>query len=260
VALAFIDDSLHKYVAETGARVGAPLVASMPLSTRVEGQEASGNQVIADLVPLGQPGASITERLQQIHASTGKVKDRARKMSGPMRQTYVMLLLGLTAVPELVPGLSAAPSSNVLISNMAGPKEQLYLGGAAVRGMLGMPILPPSPCLNITFVSIMGKICLGVASTPEAMSNPGRYIELLQESFAELEQALVPATATGKRAAGRKTTARKPARSKAARGQSAAGKVARKKAVPKTKAAAKKPRGSTRAAGQAPARKRPSRS
>jgi WS/DGAT/MGAT family acyltransferase len=119
VALTFIDDSLHKYLAEIGASVESPLVASMPLSTRVEGQESSGNQVIADMVPMGQPHASIEERLQQIHDSTDKVKDRARKMSAPMRQTYVMLLLGLTAVPELLPGVNPAPSSNVLISNMA---------------------------------------------------------------------------------------------------------------------------------------------
>jgi hypothetical protein len=145
-----------------------------------------------------------------------------------MRQTYVMLLLGLTAVPELLPGVNPAPSSNVLISNMAGPGEQLYLGGAPVRAMLGMPILPPSPCLNITFVSIMGQICLGVASTPEAMSNPGRYIELLLESFAELEQALVPGQAVGKHVARKKTRPRKAAPQKTARK-----KVAAKKAAPK---------------------------
>ena len=214
VAVTFIDDALHKYLAEIGASTRKPLVASIPLSTRVEGQEASGNQVMADLVPLGQPEAAITDRLRQVHDSTAKVKNRARNMSAPMQQTYVMLLLGLTAVPELIPGVSAAPSANVLISNMAGPREQLYLGGAPVRAMLGMPILPPTPCLNVTFVSIMGKICLGVASTPEAMDNPGRYIELLLESMAELEQALIPAR---KRSARKKAAPRKAARKKVVR-------------------------------------------
>lgn len=231
VALAFIDDALHKYLVENGAGVELPLVASMPLSTRVKGEEASGNQVIADLVPLGQPCSAITDRLQEIHDSTGKVKDRARKMSAPMRQTYVMLLLGVTTVPEMMPGVNAAPSANVLVSNMAGPGEQLYLGGAPVRAMLGMPILPPTPCLNVTFVSMMGKICLGVASTPEAMSNPGRYVELLLESLGELEQALVPARSARKRATSKKVTTRKTASRKAPR----------KKAAPKKAAAKKKP-------------------
>jgi hypothetical protein len=152
----------------------------------------------------------------------------------------MMLLLGLTAVPELIPGVSAAPSANVLISNMAGPGEQLYLGGAPLRAMFGMPILPPSPCLNITFVSMMGKIFLGVASTPEAMSNPGRYVELLLASFAELEQALVPAQGAGKRVPGKKTTSRKTVPAKTARKKPAAGKAARKKVAP-NKAASKKP-------------------
>lgn len=214
VALAFIDDALHKYLAEVGAGVKAPLVASIPLSTRVEGQEAGGNQVIADLVQLGQPDAPPLDRLRQIHESTDKVKDRVRKMSAPMRQTYVMLLLGLTAVPELMPGLNAAPSTNVVISNMAGPPEQLYLGGAQVRAMLGLPILPPNPCLNITFVSLMGKICLGVASTPEAMANPGRYIELLLESMGQLEQALLPVRGKGRRPAAKKVKPKNSGRKK----------------------------------------------
>jgi len=82
---------------------------------------------------------------------------------------------------------------------------------------------------------MMGKICLGVASTPEAMSNPGRYVELLLASFAELEQALVPAQPAGKRVPGKKTTPRKTAPVKTARKKAAAGKAARKKVAPNKK-------------------------
>jgi hypothetical protein len=150
-------------------------------------------------------------------------------------------LLGLTAVPELMPGVNAAPSTNVLISNMAGPAEQLYLGGAAVRAMLGLPILPPSPCLNITFVSIMGKICLGVASTPEAMARPGRYVELLLESVEELERALSGSQADGKRPKQKKVAPKKAARKKAAVKKAAPKKAAPKKAAPKKAALQKTP-------------------
>ena len=153
----------------------------------------------------------------------GSVKARARKMSVPMRQMYTMLLLGVTAVPELTPGVTVAPSSNLIISNMAGPTEQLYMGGAPVVAMHGLPIVPPNPCLNVTFVSVLGQICLAVASTPEAMSNPALYIELLLESFAELERALIPERSTRK-----KTTRKKPAKTKPA-AKKASGKSVRKK-------------------------------
>jgi WS/DGAT/MGAT family acyltransferase len=228
VALTFIDDALHKYLAEIGQSVDAPLVAGMPLSTRSAGQDTGGNQVSTDLVPMGQPDANITDRLQQIHDSTGRVKARAQKMSVPMRQMYTMLLLGVTAVPELTPGVSAAPSSNLIISNMAGPREQLYMGGAPVVAMHGLPIVPPNPCLNVTFVSVLGQICLAVASTPEAMSDPGRYIELLLESFAELERALLPKRPTPKKKTRKKPVKRKPAAKKAV------GKTARKKKTPRS--------------------------
>jgi len=214
VAVTFIDHALHKYLAETGHGVSAPLVAGMPLSTRAAGVEAGGNQVTADLVRMGQPDASITERLQQVHESTCRVKDKARAMSATMKQVHAMLLLGLTAVPELTPGLTATPSSNLLISNMAGPREQLYMGGAPLVAMHGLPILPPNPCLNVTFVSVLGQICLAVASTPEAMNNPGRYIELLLESFGELEAALLPRKAARKKTARKKPAKARPIRKK----------------------------------------------
>lgn len=223
VALTFIDDALHKYLGEIGQAVDAPLVAAMPLSTRSAGQDTGGNQVTTDLVQMGQPGASITERLRQIHDSTGRVKAKAQKMSVPMRQMYTMLLLGVTTVPELTPGVTPAPSTNLIISNMAGPREQLYMGGMPVVAMHGLPIVPPNPCLNVTFVSFLGQICLAVASTPEAMSNPDRYIELLLESFAELEQALLPISTSP-----RKKTRKAPVRKKPA-AKKTAGKPARKK-------------------------------
>lgn len=89
---------------------------------------------------------------------------------------------------------------------MAGTAEQLCLGGAAVRAVFGLPILPPTPCLNITFVSLMGGIWLGVASTPESMSNPRLYIQFLLASFAELEQARVAKHAAAKRVSRKKVT------------------------------------------------------
>ena len=109
---------------------------------------------------------------------------------------------------------------------MVGPREQLYLGGAPLVAMHGLPILPPNPCLNVTFVSVLGQICLAVASTPEAMSNPARYIELLQNSFADLEQAILPATSSR-----RKITRKKSIRT------AAAAKKAVKKPVRKRKPA-----------------------
>jgi WS/DGAT/MGAT family acyltransferase len=228
VALTFIDDALHKYLGEIGHSVNAPLVAAMPLSTRSAGQDTGGNQVSTDLVKMGEPGASISERLRQIHDSTDRVKAKAKKMSVPMRQMYTLLLMGVTTVPELTPGVSPAPSTNLIISNMAGPREQLYMGGAPVVAMHGLPIVPPNPCLNVTFVSFRGQICLAVASTPEAMRNPDRYIELLLQSFDELEQAVLPKRSGPKKKARKKSRKTKPVAKPPARKAAAKRKSARK--------------------------------
>lgn len=229
VAVTCIDHALHRYLAEVGSQVSAPLVAAMPLSTRTQAHGTGGNQVTADLVQMGQPGAAIGERLRQVHASAGRVKNKAMTMSAAMRQVHSLLLLSLTALPELTPGLSAAPSSNVLISNMAGPREQLYLGGAPLVAMHGLPILPPTPCLNVTFVSVLGRICLAVASTPEAMSNPARYIELLLAAVNELERAILPRSSVPARSPRKATTGKNRASKKTVKKSRAAKKPAGRK-------------------------------
>jgi WS/DGAT/MGAT family acyltransferase len=231
VVMTLIDDALHKYLAEHGHPMTVPLVAAMAVSTRTPGQESAGNQVSGELVPMGQPDASVAKRLGQVHKATVKVKKRAQSRSASMRQLHTLLMFGAATLPEITPGLTAAPTYNLLISNMAGPREQLYLGGASLVAFRGMPIVPPNPGLNVTFLSIQSQICLAVGCTPEAMRNPERYIQLLLESLVELERALKPKVARRKRALKKK----KPARNTGAK------KPALKKVAPKKIAAKKEP-------------------
>ena len=120
--------------------------------------------------------------------------------------------------------------------------------------MLGLPILPPSPCLNITFVSLMGKICLGVASTPEAMASPGRYIELLLESVDRLEQALLPTKGTVSRPVAKRRTPTKSQQQRPAAKKTAAKKTDVRERATRKVAAKKTPAKTARRKAQSPSR------
>lgn len=191
VVMTVIDDALHAYLGERGASADRPLVAFMPMSLR-EGPHGSpgaggGNQVSAELISMGAPGADIGERLRQINGATQKAKDKGRGMQTTSRQVYALLLAGSMAVSDSLPGLGNAPSANLVISNMKGPAEQLYLAGAPLVAFLGLPILPPGAGLNVTFASVNDTVRIAIGAAPEAVDEPLRLARLMDRSFQRLQ-------------------------------------------------------------------------
>jgi len=187
VVMTVIDHALHAYLAEHDAETEKPLVAVMAMSVRTEGQAAAGNQAAIALVPMGEPGAKIRDRLQQVHAATTDAKQRSARLPLAVRQLYSLVIFGSTTLPDLVTALQAAPTGNLVISNMVGPKDQRYLAGAPLVGFHGCPIVPPGAGLNISFASVNEDICLSVGAAPEAVEDPFRVTRLILAALEELE-------------------------------------------------------------------------
>jgi len=169
------------------------------MSLRVPGEKAAGNQVSVELVPMGQPNATVAKRLAEVHESIVKVKERSRKLPTAVRQFYSLFIFGSSAMADFAPALEAVPSANLVISNMVGPQEQLYLGGVPMVAFQGLPIVPPGGGLNVTFASINKDICLAVGAAPEAVNDPYRLIEYIQESFQKLEKTTTKKRTTTKK-------------------------------------------------------------
>lgn len=186
VVMTVIDDALHSYLREHSAATDRPLVAFMPMSLRDESGSAGGNQVSAELIVLGGPEANIGERLRQINDMTKKAKDKGRRMQTTSRQVYALLLAGSLAVSDTLPGFGSMPSANLVISNMKGPTEQLYLAGAPLVAFLGLPILPPGAGLNVTFASVNDTIGIAIGAAPEAVDEPFRLAGLIGHAFQRL--------------------------------------------------------------------------
>lgn len=197
VVMTVIDDALHHYLREHQAPTDRPLVALMPMSLRDETGGSGGNQVSADLIAMGAPEASLSERLRQINRATMDAKHKGRRMQTTLRQAYTLLVFASQTMSD-APWFGKVPSANLVISNMKGPTEQLYLAGAPMVGFLGLPILPPGAGLNVTFASVNKDIGIGIGAAPEAVDDPFRLAELIEQAFHQLEIATgttAPATA-----------------------------------------------------------------
>jgi hypothetical protein len=85
------------------------------------------------------------------------------------------------------PTFGKMTSANLVISNMKGPTGQLYLAGAPMVVFTGLPILPPGAGLNVTFASVNTDICLAIGAAPEAVHEPFRLAQLIEQAFHRLQ-------------------------------------------------------------------------
>ena len=204
VVTTIIDDALHQYLKEHNESIDVPLVSLMAMSIRTAEQGAAGNQVAAELVPMGQPTATVAARLQQVHESIQSIKDKSQKLPNAARQFYSMFIFGSSALADFASAFEAIPSANLVISNMVGPQEQLYTGGVPMVAFQGLPIVPPGGGLNVTFASINKDICLAVGAAPEAVDNPYQLIQLIQKSFDQLQKMTIKTKPKTKKTASKK--------------------------------------------------------
>jgi len=189
VVTTIIDDALHHYLKDHNASIDVPLVSLMAMSLRTDDHDAGGNQVSVELVPMGQPTATIGKRLEQIHDSINQVKEKSRKLPNSVRQFYSLFIFGSAAISDFSSAFESIPSANLIISNMVGPQEQLYLGGVPMVAFQGLPIVPPGGGLNVTFASFNKDICLAVGAAPEAVDDPYKLIQFIEHSFEKLQKA-----------------------------------------------------------------------
>ena len=152
------------------------------MSLRDKSGGSGGNQVSAELIPMAAPAASPIERLKEINIATTSAKEKARGMQTTSRQAYALFLLSSLTLSDTVPGLGKVPSANLVISNMKGPTEQLYLAGAPLVAFHGLPIVPPGAGLNVSFASFNTELCIAIGAAPEAVREPFRLAELRRHS------------------------------------------------------------------------------
>ena len=195
VVLSVCDDAMHRYLAEDNGTVngaGSPgrLVAMMAVSTRRAGDE-SGNASTAVLVPLGAPEASPAERLARIVEVTSSIKSEVRRSSTLSLQLQLLMVVSGMELRERLPVArgSAPLLSNFVVSNVPGPEEPRYLGGAKLAGFYPLPIVTGSQAANFTMLPVHTSLCVGIGAARNLLHDTSRLADLALDSFAALRDS-----------------------------------------------------------------------
>jgi diacylglycerol O-acyltransferase / wax synthase len=191
VVLALCAGALRAYLDDLGALPDAPLVALVPVAIPTDQTHTRGNALSLLLADLATDEADPLRRLERIHTSMDRGKQRLRGLDRRTLRDYGLLLAAPTLLAQLTRmGGRVRPVHNLTISNVPGPTEPLYWNGARLSGVYPISLLPDGDALNITQLSYAGSLELGITAARDRLPHVQRLIDHIEESLVELEKAV----------------------------------------------------------------------
>jgi len=195
VVLATVAGALRTWLQTRGeaVRTGSTIRAVVPVSVRDAGAGETGplgSEVSSYLVdlPVGEPSAAM--RLHQVGYATQAHKDSGRAVAADV----LVALRGfspptLHAVGARVATSLARRASNLVITNVPGPQEPLYVAGA--RMLRTYPVLPVArgQAVSIGLTSYDGGVHYGLNADRAAMPDVDTLAGCITEALAELVDA-----------------------------------------------------------------------
>ena len=194
VVLAVCAGALRRYLGRHGGVPDEPLVAGMPVSLRGPGKVELTTQATMTRVDLATDIADPVRRLRAIRDATG-----AAKAAVSRTKSLVPMDFPTIGVPWLLHGLSAVygrPSVanraprvvNVVVSNVPGPPQPMYLAGARVLHHWPLSIVGHGLGLNVTVESYAGTLEFGVTTARAAVARPRAIADGLVATFEQLRR------------------------------------------------------------------------
>jgi diacylglycerol O-acyltransferase / wax synthase len=242
VFLAIVGGAMRKYLLAHDDLPNKTLTAMAPISVRSGSEKGDmGNQVAAMIAPLGTHIADALERLAYVQAQTTNSKAvtdavGARNMT-EMSKVSPALFMALGAQLYTRLGLAnrgVGPPFSTVVTNVPGPPVPIYSSGARLESMMGLLCLNDGLGLGHVVQSYCAEATIAFTACRKLMPDPEFYAQCIEDSFAELRDAAKAPVAVKAAPAKTGTTGRRT-------------KAATKKAPARSRPAAPKKKGSTKA-------------
>ena len=175
VVTALCAGALRQFLLDRNELSDSPIVASVPVSVRGKSDRPGRNQTTWMLCRLDTHIADPAQRLSSIAEGNAAAKDHAAAMGSSLLQDWTQVA-GQTmfgAAKKLLPWipLPGKPPHNLVMSNVPGPQEQLYFMGCRVDAMYPLGPIIAGAGLNITVMSLNGRLGIGLISCPDLVSD-----------------------------------------------------------------------------------------
>ncbi|MBW2245360.1 MAG: DUF1298 domain-containing protein [Deltaproteobacteria bacterium] len=169
----------------------------MPINTRQEKHGTTGNALGVSMVNLHTSVPGLLERLRSIQRDAQAAKDRVRPEGGSavdldeLQGLFSPLLadaLAAVAGRVLASNLSLDQwlIANVVVTNVPGPREEMFVAGARVEYSIPMIPMADTMALSWGITSFGGRLTIGLHACGEAVRDTHLLIEGIDKAYAEL--------------------------------------------------------------------------
>ena len=188
VVLAMCSGALRRYLDDQGEHPEHSLRALVPVSVREKGDFDSSIAISYIVADLGTRHDEPADRLEAIVESTRAGKQMLSELTAREASLYATLMQTPLFIASMMGVSDWFPPVSTVISNIPGPKEQLYWNGAPLLGTYPVSAVFHGFALNITFVSYHGNLDFGIVACRETVPHVQRLIDYLEQSLVELEE------------------------------------------------------------------------
>jgi len=195
VVLGLCAGTLREYMIDHGDLPDTPLVATCPVSVRVEGEASGGNKVSAMFSTLATNEPDPAERIRIIQSCTIGAKEEHNAVGADMLQNWAEYAgpntfnLASRLYSSLGLAGSHRPIHNVIISNVPGPPFPLYYAGGEMVAAYPMGPAMEGVGLNITVFSYQDSVDFGFMVDRDLVPDVWNMADRVKDALAELQVA-----------------------------------------------------------------------
>jgi len=199
VFLALCGGGLRRYLKRQHDLPEKTLHSGCPVSLRSAGDDALDNQVGMMRVALGTHIANPLQRLEYVRRESNAAKrgmaDLAGLMPGNISAPGLPLAMqwNTASAASLAQAGWVNPSPvNVVVSNVPGPRNQLYSNGARMLTHYPVSIPAHGVGVNITVQSYMDGLFFGITACRQALPDAGQLRDDMLAEFGALQDLSAP--------------------------------------------------------------------
>jgi WS/DGAT/MGAT family acyltransferase len=174
VVMALVSGVLRQFLLDRGELPDSPLIAMVPVSVHEKSDRPGRNQVSGMFSSLQTHIADPVERIKAIADANSVAKQHSSAIKATLLQDWSQFaapaVFGMAMRAYARTSLTKTmPVHNLVVSNVPGPQQSLYFLGSEVRAMYPLGPIFQGSGLNITVMSLTGKLNVGIIACPELL-------------------------------------------------------------------------------------------
>jgi diacylglycerol O-acyltransferase len=190
VVMALCAGVLRRVLLERDQLPDTSLVATVPVSVHDKSDRPGRNQLSALFTRLETQIADPAERLRAIARVNAVAKEHSSAIGATLLLDWAQFAARTLFAPALRlyagTGLARRPIHNVVISNVPGPQVPLYFLGCRVHAMYPLGPVFHGAGLNITALSLTGKLDIGIIACRELVPDVWHLADEFESALKEL--------------------------------------------------------------------------